>query len=176
VPAPDGPALDPLRLFQTLDRHGVDYLVVGGSAARAYGATRLTDDADCVVDRHDDNLERLAGALRELNARLRVYGMSDEEAKQLPVQLDSRGLRQMGLTTWMTDVGPVDFLDGLEDRDGRTVPYQELASRAVVIDVSGTTVQVAALDDIITAKEHADRPKDREALPELRAIRAASPP
>jgi hypothetical protein len=176
VPAPDGPALDPLRLFQTLDRHGVDYLVVGGSAARAYGATRLTDDADCVVDRHDDNLERLAGALRELNARLRVYGMSDEEAKQLPVQLDSRGLRQMGLTTWMTDVGPVDFLDGLKDRDGRTVPYQELASRAVVIDVSGTTVQVAALDDIITAKEHADRPKDREALPELRAIRAASPP
>jgi len=24
VPAPDGPALEPLRLIQTLDRHGVD--------------------------------------------------------------------------------------------------------------------------------------------------------
>jgi hypothetical protein len=29
------------------------------------------------------------------------------------------------------------------------------------------------LEDIITAKERADRPKDREALPELRALRRA---
>ena len=30
---------------------------------------------------------------------------------------------------------------------------------------------VAALDDIIASKEHADREKDREALPELYALR-----
>jgi hypothetical protein len=30
---------------------------------------------------------------------------------------------------------------------------------------------MAALDDIIASKEWADRPKDREALPELRALR-----
>jgi hypothetical protein len=36
------------------------------------------------------------------------------------VQPDACGLRQMGLTTWMTDVGPVDFLDGLKDNDGRS--------------------------------------------------------
>jgi hypothetical protein len=29
---------------------------------------------------------------------------------------------------------------------------------------------VAALDDIIASKEHADRDKDREALPELRNL------
>lgn len=33
------------------------------------------------------------------------------------------------------------------------------------------TVLVAALDDIIASKEHADREKDREALPELYALR-----
>lgn len=32
-------------------------------------------------------------------------------------------------------------------------------------------MQVAGLDDIIAAEEHADRYKDREALPELRKIR-----
>jgi hypothetical protein len=76
MPARGGRGFDPLRLFQAVDRHDVDYLVVGGTAARAYGATRLTEDADCVVDRHDDNLERLAGALRELKARLRLAGMT----------------------------------------------------------------------------------------------------
>ena len=37
----------------------------------------------------------------------------------------------------------------------------------------GCTIYVAALGDIITSKEAADRPKDREALPELRALLAA---
>jgi len=45
--------------------------------------------------------------------------------------------------------------------------------RERVIEGRGFTVHVAALEDIIAAKEYANRPKDREALPELRAIRDA---
>jgi hypothetical protein len=86
MPGLDGPPLDLSRLIEVLDRHAVEYLIVGGAAAFAYGAERPTDDADCVVRRGRANLERLAGALRELNARLRVGGMSDAEAKMLPVQ------------------------------------------------------------------------------------------
>ncbi|MGH9082969.1 MAG: hypothetical protein ACRDWN_06465, partial [Acidimicrobiales bacterium] len=71
----------------TLDRHGVEYLLVGGAAARAYGAGRLTEDADCVVRRERANLGRLAAALRELHARLRVGGMTDAEPRALPVQI-----------------------------------------------------------------------------------------
>jgi hypothetical protein len=33
---------DLARILTTLDRHGVEYLVVGGLAARAHGATRPT--------------------------------------------------------------------------------------------------------------------------------------
>jgi hypothetical protein len=46
-----------------------------------------------------ENLERLAGALRELGARLRVAGMTDEEARQLPVVLDGPTLAAFGSTT-----------------------------------------------------------------------------
>ena len=35
-------------------------------------------------------------------------------------------------------------------------------------------VRAAVLEDFITAKERADRPKDREPLPELRSIRDAA--
>lgn len=55
-------------------------MLVGGVAALAYGANRPTEDADCVVRRERSNLDRLAAALRELDARLRVAGLSDEEA------------------------------------------------------------------------------------------------
>jgi len=68
---PDGPPHDLRRLIEVLDHYGVEYLRVGGVAAIGYGAERPTEDADCVVSRERANLERLAGALRELHARLR---------------------------------------------------------------------------------------------------------
>jgi hypothetical protein len=40
---------------------------------------------DRVPNTLKQNLERLAAALRELNARLRVGSMSDDEARRLPV-------------------------------------------------------------------------------------------
>jgi len=45
-----------------------------------------------------------------------------------------------------------------------------LLERADVQDVHGIAVRVAALDDVIASKELADRPKDREALIELREL------
>jgi hypothetical protein len=43
------PALDIDRLLTTLDHHRVDFLLVGGVAAIAYGARRPTGDLDCVA-------------------------------------------------------------------------------------------------------------------------------
>ena len=108
MPRPDGPPHDLPRLIEVLDRYEVEYLIVGGAAAYAYGAERPTDDADCVVRRERTNLDRLAGALRELHARLRVGGMSDAEARALPVQIDGTTLDMAGMSTWMTDAGPFD--------------------------------------------------------------------
>lgn len=157
--APDGPPLDLRRLIAALDRHGVEYLLCGGAAATAYGAERPTEDADCVVRREGANLDRLADAMRALNARLRVARMTDEEAKLLPVHLDGTTLADLSTTTWMTDAGAFDVLAGLEAADGRLVPYEELAQRANVLHGDGFVIHAAGLDDIITAKERADRPR-----------------
>jgi hypothetical protein len=99
--------------------------------------------------------------------------MTDAEARALPVQIDATTLDMAGMSTWMTDAGPFDVLAGLESSDGRLVPYEELAQRATVLRGGGFTIRAAALEDIVRAKEQADRQKDREALPELRAIRDA---
>jgi hypothetical protein len=49
----------------------------------------------------------------------------------------------------------------------------ELAQRATRLQGDGFSIRAAALEDIIRAKERANRPKDPEALPELRAMRDA---
>ena len=64
----------PERLVEVLDRHGVEYLIVGGVAARAYGASRQTKEIDCLVRRTPANLDRLAAAKRELHARYVLRG------------------------------------------------------------------------------------------------------
>lgn len=162
-----GPPLDLNRLLEVLTRNEVDFVVVGGSAAGFLGASRLTEDADCVVRRERANLVRLASALRELHARLRVARMSDEEAKALPVKVDGMMLETTGNSTWTTDAGPVDVLADLKDFEGRSVPYEDLLTRSMIVRGDGFVVHVASVDDIIAAKTFANRDKDREALPEL---------
>ena len=124
-----GEAFDPERVLASLDAHGVEYLMVGGLGARAHGALRPTGDIDFVPKSTEDNYERLAAALRELGARLRVGGMTDEDSRQLPVRVDAATLRSFGSSTWTTDAGAVDILRDLPDRSGRRHAYDELASR-----------------------------------------------
>jgi predicted nucleotidyltransferase len=139
TPKSEGPSLDLPRLIEVLNRHEVEYLLVGSVAATAYGAERETDDADCVVRRERANLEQLAGVM----------------------------LENAGNSTWTTDAGPFDVLADLKDSTGRSVPYEELITRSTVLRGDGFVLHVASLDDVIAAKTFANREKDREALPEL---------
>lgn len=112
------PPLDIDRILDALKRHDVEFLLVGGVAAMAYGARRPTSDLDCVTPRTEENLKRLAGALRALNARLRVHGLSDEEAASLPTRLDADTLGRMEVSTWRTDAGDLDVLSDIPSGDG----------------------------------------------------------
>jgi Nucleotidyl transferase AbiEii toxin, Type IV TA system len=169
---PDG--FDLGRILTTPDRYGVEYLVVGGLGARAHGATRPTQDVDFVPSSSGENLDRLAGALRELGARLRVAGMTDEEARQLPIVVDGPTLAAFGSTTWATDAGSIDVLHDLPTATGRR-SYDDLLSRSTTTSLDGIIIRVAALEDIIASKKHADRAKDRESLPELEELQRRRP-
>ena len=94
-----------------------------------------------------------------------------EESALLPVQITGSTLVRMEISTWRTDAGDLDVLADIPDREGRHMHYQELVDRATELDLEGIMVRVASLDDVIASKEWANRPKDRDALPELRLLR-----
>lgn len=137
---PEEPPLDIDRLIETLNRHEVTFVLVGGVSAVAHGATRPTKDLDCVVERGQKNLTRLATAMRELNARLRVEGLSDEDAKTLPTVIDAQMFGAMEISTWRTDAGDFDVLAEIPDRTGRRLRYEALLERSTVTQLSGRTV------------------------------------
>lgn len=165
---PDAPPLDSESLVGLLGRHGVAYVLVGGLAAVAHGATRATFDIDIVPRWKADNLEALARALRAASARLRVPGA----AEPVDVPLDGPTLGRYEVSTWRTRHGDIDVIAGTpKGARGRLASFDELAARAHARRAFGMTILVADLTDIIEAKETLDREPDRVALPELRRLR-----
>jgi hypothetical protein len=169
VSDPDAPPLDADALIGALQRHKVSFVAVGGLAAQWQGAQRPTKDLDVCPAWDGENLERLAQALRDIGARLKVRA---ETTERLTIPVDGRLLSQMEITAWRTDADDLDILLGIP-RDGRwdLARYEQLRENAILLEIGEHTVLVAALKDIIRSKEIADRPPDREALPELRRLR-----
>lgn len=144
---------DPERIFQILGRHDVDYVVIGAMAAILQGvALTTTLDVDVTASVDVDNRERLAAALREMDARLRVP--DPEESVELP--LDARMLASATVMTFITRLGPFDVLF---DPAGAP-PYEELRGRAHELERSGTSIRVADIRDVVSMKQATGREKD----------------
>jgi hypothetical protein len=146
--------LDPERLLTTLGRHKVRFVLIGALAARLQGFPRLTADADITPARDRANLERLAAALRELDAR--VY--TDAVPEGLPFDCSAPTLERADIWNLVTSAGRLD----VAFRPSGTEGFEDLARRAVRFDLYGSEFGAAHLSDILRSKEAADRPQDRQ--------------
>ena len=62
-------AIDFLRLLKALSAASVDFVIVGGVAARLHGSTRLTHDIDIVPSLAPDSWKRTIDALWDNGGR-----------------------------------------------------------------------------------------------------------
>src|SRR5436190_6957708 len=155
--------LDPECLFRMLAEHEVEYVLVGGLAGVLHGSPAMTNDADIVPSKDDDNLQRLADALRALGARIRV----PDPPEGIPFDPHPALLRTMLMLNMTTRCGDLDLTFSPAALDD----YDALRARSIVFELGGVRVRVAALADIIRSKETAGRAKDHATLPILRALR-----
>lgn len=151
---------EPDRILQVLAEHRVRYVLVGGIAATLRGSPSMTYDIDVAPELSDDNLERLAAALRDLGA-VRYTEPHEDIAQPNADEMSAR------VEQFASPIGYIDVLRELRAIGG----YTRLIEAAELIEVAGTSVYVAALDDIIASKEAAGRPKDLAQLPALYALR-----
>ena len=155
---------DPLRALRTFNEHGVRYVVIGGYASSILGAPIVTNDVDICHERMPDNMDRLAKALKELHATLRVAGVDEE----LPFVLDGRTIAAGDSFTFRTDAGDLDILGTPSGTGG----FRDLNADATSYDLGeGLVVRVVSLDDLIRMKEAASRPKDQAHLHVLSALK-----
>jgi hypothetical protein len=159
----DEPSFEPAEILATLERHGVRYVVIGGLAAVLHGSPVMTTDADICPARERDNLERLAAVLQELRARIRTPDVPGGLAFACDAPFLSRIETVLNLTTRSGDLDLSFVPSG-------TGGFDDLHRHAVTMSLTGRTVTVASLEDVIRSKEAANRPKDQAALPTLRLL------
>ena len=138
------------ELLGALVAHEVDFVVIGGIAGVARGSAYMTRDLDIVYESNLSNARRVAAALSDLGATV-----------------DAAALTTGSRFTLQTDYGVLD----LHRRPEGCPPFLELRRRAgVPLDVGGTPVCVASIDDLIAMREAAARPKDILVASELRLL------
>jgi hypothetical protein len=158
---------EPLAAIDALAASRAKYIVVGGWAASHHGAARLTEDLDICPEFSLENLDRVAEALRALDAR--VHLGPGHEPYPHP-NLDGRTLRGMELSTWETTAGSFDVVHHIPVSSTSSLRSEHLAQRQRNVLVRGRFFAIASLEHIVASKQHIGRPKDLEALPELRGL------
>lgn len=139
---------------------GVEFIIVGGAAATAHGAARLTEDLDIVYSRRDENIERLAEALTPLAPYLRGA------PKDLPFHLDSETIKRGLNFTLSTSAGSLDLLGEITLGGS----FEQLLPESIELEVFGNKCLCLGLKRLIEVKRAAARRKDFEAIAELEVI------
>ncbi len=173
---------DVAALLAALDAHGVECVLVGSVAARAYGAEIQPGDLDVVPSLERANLERLAAMLESIEAsisgRIGVWTLQENgerrwiEADETPAEHAARA------AAWAPDPDDVATFDHLfMTRHGNfdTPPeicgtYEALAPRARAGRVAGVRARIAHVDDLLERLTVPRRAKD---VPRVAALRAA---
>lgn len=148
-------------LLGALDKHQVEYIIVGGVAALAHGSAMYTGALEIVYSRRSDNLDSMACALSGISPCLRDAPVC------VPAAWDRATLEQGLNFTLQTSVGWLDLLG--EIPGGGT--YADLLPGSVELQVFEGRSRCLSLGQLIRAKRAAGRPKDLEALAELDALR-----
>lgn len=149
-----------LSMIDGLCNNEVEFVVIGGVAARAHGSVRITEDLDVCYDVSPVNLARLAKLLEGWHA----YPREVEEG--LPFIMDAKTLAISPILTLTTDEGALDLFDSVAGIGG----YQDVVKRSVPVDGGEVRFLALGLPGLIDAKRVAGRTRDLAQIPELEAL------
>lgn len=148
-------------LLQRLIENNIEFVIVGGFAAVAYGVTLVTQDIDICCNFSPNNLLRLQEILVDLNPLHRMTN------KRIPLELTvekCKGLKNIYLTT---DLGQLDCLGAITG----VGDYKEVLKHSIEIELDIGKCRILTINALIKAKIAMGRPRDQEAVFQLNAIK-----
>ncbi len=148
-------------LLERLAYNGVDFVIVGGFAGVVHGCTYLTQDIDICCDFSSANLLALQNAISDLEP---VHRMTPKRVALKLTEENCAGLKNLYLDTKMGQLDCLSSIDALGD-------FNQVKQESELIQVENTTMRVLNLEALIRTKRAMNRPRDKEAISQLEAIK-----
>ena len=148
------------ELTRRLVESQVEFVLVGGFAAVAHGATLVTRDVDICCRFSEANLKRIQRALSQLHPVHR-------SRPDLPLDLTPEQFSSLKNLYLKTDLGVVDCLSevrGIGDFDAAV-------KQSVEVELPFGHCRILDIDGLIRAKEAMNRDHDRITVRQLREIK-----
>ena len=152
--------MQPEAIFRSLAEHGVEYVLVGGLAATAHGASLVTLDTDICFRQTPENCERLAEALASLGAEI-------FPPRSVLIPVTGELLLTHRIVHLRTQAGRLDIMASVPGLGA----FDEIHPAATLVAIGDLQIPILSLDQLIRAKSALGQPKDREHLDQLLAIR-----
>jgi hypothetical protein len=149
------------NLLERLVKAGVDFVIVGGFAGVVHGCTYVTQDVAICCDFSAANLLALQTAISDLGP---VHRMTPGRKKLQLTEKTSGQFKNLYLDTNIGQLDCLSFIDGLGD-------YDQVKRASGLIEVENIKMCVLNLDALIKTKRAMNRPRDKEAVFQLEAIR-----
>ena len=151
------------EILEVLNQHQVEYIVVGGVAAVIHGAPATTFDLDTLVRLNEDNAERLAKALSQLDARFHEH--------RDVIRPTIEDILAGGHLLLMTRAGPLDdWFRGSLGFIGEKQRYEDLLGDSSEIGMNVGSLRVLDLEALIAEKKRMGRAKDNAAVELLEEV------
>ena len=146
------------EILELLNKHEVEFIVVGGVAAVIQGAPVTTFDLDALVRVSEENADRLIRALADLDARYREH-----RSRLSPTKED---ILAGGHLLLLTRAGPLDVLGFIGDKER----YEDLLDRSSQVAMTVGKFLVLDLEELVRQKKGSSRAKDRAMLELLEEV------
>ena len=156
-----------LPLFKALNEANVQYIVVGGIATILHGYVRATSDIDLVVDLQVEEATKVISVLTIAGyvPKVPVQAMEFADATKRKQWITEKGMQVFSMYQPSNPLLTIDLFVK------QPIPYTELREHSVIMELDGVTVRVCSIDDLITMKKLAGRPKDLADIEKLTKIK-----
>ena len=145
------------QLLESLSDARVEFVLVGGLAVQLHGFLRATFDIDLVLAMDEENLLRFIDVAKQLGLIpvMPVAIDSLRDAQQIEQWHREKGMLSFSLREPQIGGSVVDVLVRPE------VPFETLAAHAVIGELFGRQLRIAAIEDLLVMKRVSNRPKDQ---------------
>ena len=151
---------DFIKLLELLAENKIEFVVVGGLAAVAYGSSMVTQDLDICVNLSHNNLDKLSIALSKLHPIHRIGN------KKIPFDQKNKDLYFFKNIYLDTDYGQLDCLGEIKGIGN----FDEVLNKSIELTIENNSYHFLSLPALIKSKEALGRPKDKEAVLILNVI------